>query len=439
MKNTKLTKTIMLSALAAVAFGGIAAGTTYALFTSEADANVTVAAGKVAVKAEIQNLKLYSLDAESGEVAELASADAFTNGGTVAISGTNVSLSNITPGDKVEFELKVANESTVAIKYRTVIESLTDAGLFSGLNIKINSNEFDGERAASDYQKLEVGSEPIVIPVSIELPSDAGNDYQEKSCSISCRIEAVQGNAVGYPMDVSTVDDFKAALEAGEPVSLVDDIELDSTIGVTKDVVIYGNGKTLKAAAGSSQRIMNINSLSEDVTVSLTNVNLDAPGAERGISIGGNTGNVKLVLDNCICNADHYSVNVASNSGNVELVVKNSDITGYCASQTWTANSKLTFENCTLTGLNKWSGSDDDFAVINVETAAAGSEINLLNCKIIATEKGTAKEYFVYMRADCTVNVTGCTFEKNGVAITGDDIGANFAVYEGVDYELNIE
>ena len=204
MKNMKKTKTIMLSALAAVAFGSIAAGTTYALFTSEAEANVTVVAGKVSVKAAIQNLKLYSLDEESGEIAALDSQDTFTNGGTVAVDGANVALSNITPGDKVEFELKVSNESTVAIKYRTVVESLADAGLFSGLNIKIDSSEFDGGRAASEYRKLEVGSDPIVIPVSIELPSDAGNGYQEKSCSISCRVEAVQGNAFIETIDEDT-------------------------------------------------------------------------------------------------------------------------------------------------------------------------------------------------------------------------------------------
>ena len=445
MKNMKKTKTIMLSALAAVAFGSIAAGTTYALFTSEAEANVTVVAGKVSVKAAIQNLKLYSLDEESGEVAALDSQDTFTNGGTVAIDGANVALSNITPGDRVEFELKVSNESTVAIKYRTVVESLADAGLFSGLNIKIDSSEFDGGRAASEYRKLEVGSDPIVIPVSIELPSDAGNGYQEKSCSISCRVEAVQGNAVGYPMDVATAADLKAAIEAGEPVSLVNDIEVDSIIEVTKDVVIYGNGKALKTDS-STPRVMNINSLSEDVTVSLTNVILDVQGPDgtnnRGISIGANTGKVKLILDNCSASAKHYALNVASNDGDVELVVKNSEITGYCAAQTFTANSKLTFENCTITGNNIYSESGgNEFAAIVVNDSAAGSELNFKNCTIAANENGTAvaTEYLFSLRADCTVNAIGCTFEKNGETLTGDDILANCEVDAGVNYVLNIE
>lgn len=434
----KYTKTIMLSALAAVAFGGLAVGSTYALFTSEAETKLTVTSGKVAVKAEIQNLKLYSLNEESGEVVSLDSKSEFTNGGKVELDGTNVALSNITPGDKVEFELKVSNESTVAIKYRTVIESLADTGLFAELKVKINSKEFNGERAASEYQKLAVGSEPLVIPVSVELPVDAGNEYQEKSCSLSCKVEAVQGNALGYPTEVKTAADLKTAIENGEPVSLVNDIELNEIINVTKDVVIYGNGKALKAV-DSTERIMNINSLSEDVTVSLTNVNLDAPDSERGISIGGNTGNIKLVLDNCVANVDHYPLNVATNDGNVELVVKNSDITGYCAFQTFTANSKFTFENCTLVGLNKWSGSGNDFATFTVNTLAAGAELNFNNCKIVAKEEGSAKEYFASLRADCTINASGCTFEKNGEVISIDDIGSYCEADSGVNYTFNIQ
>lgn len=63
---TKFSKTFILSAAAALAFGAVAVGTTYALFTSEAGAEVTVASGKVSLKSEILDLKLFSLDEASG-------------------------------------------------------------------------------------------------------------------------------------------------------------------------------------------------------------------------------------------------------------------------------------------------------------------------------------------------------------------------------------
>ena len=125
----------------------------------------------------------------------------------------------------------------------------------------------------------------------------------------------------------------------------------------------------------------------------------------------------------------------------MEIVAKNSSLTGYAAFQTYTENTKATFEDCTLTGRNKWSGSSDDFALLVVNDGADGSVINCKDCKIVATEEGTAKEYFASIRDASTVAFDGCTFEKNGNAITADDMsdGSYFEAYDGVDYELTIQ
>ena len=202
----KLTKTIMLSALAAVAFGGLAVGSTYALFTSEAETKLTVTSGKVAVKAEIQNLKLYSLDEESGEVVSLDSQSEFTNGGTASIKDTNLVLSNITPGDKVEFELKVTNESTVDIKYRNYIKAVNDNGLFAGLKVTIDDVEYDGSTKVGEYVTWakDAAEKTVVMKVSVELPVDAGNVYQGKSSGISFKVQAIQKNAKVEKADEDT-------------------------------------------------------------------------------------------------------------------------------------------------------------------------------------------------------------------------------------------
>ena len=190
---TKFSKTLILSAAAALAFGAVAAGTTYALFTSEAGAEVTVASGKVSIKSEILDLRLFSLDEASGDIKEVE-GNAFTNGGTVTVDGSDLALDKITPGDKVEFTIKLTNESNVDIKYRRIIKALEDDGLKAGLEIKVDDTTSYSEY--TNYTKWGKDDEKtITLNVSVALPKDAGNEYQEKKCKLSFLFEAVQGNA----------------------------------------------------------------------------------------------------------------------------------------------------------------------------------------------------------------------------------------------------
>lgn len=107
-KMSKMGKSILLSSLAIVAFGGIAAGTTYALFTSNAETTVSVSTGKVKVDTKVSDIHLYSLDESTDTTKELAEgATTFTNGGTFAYDENTgaIELDRLTPGDKVEFTI----------------------------------------------------------------------------------------------------------------------------------------------------------------------------------------------------------------------------------------------------------------------------------------------------------------------------------------------
>ena len=180
---TKFSKTLILSAAAALAFGAVAVGTTYALFTSEAGAEVTVASGKVSIKSEILDLRLFSLDEASGDIKEVE-GNAFANGGTATVDGSDLALDKITPGDKVEFTIKLTNESNVDIKYRRVIKALEDDGLKAGLEIKVDDTTSYSEY--TNYTKWGKDDEKtITLNVSVALPKDAGNEYQEKKCKLS--------------------------------------------------------------------------------------------------------------------------------------------------------------------------------------------------------------------------------------------------------------
>lgn len=182
----KSNKTLVLSALAALAFGAGAVGSTFALFTSQAETNVTVTTGKVDVKASASDLKTYSLDKDMDE-------GKFENGGTAAINGTSITLNNVTPGDKATFRVAIKNNSTVKTKYRISVLKDQDTGLFSGLNFSIAGMT---SSSIGQWEALEVGSADILYEdCYIELPKEAGNEYQGKSCVVTFKVEAVQGNA----------------------------------------------------------------------------------------------------------------------------------------------------------------------------------------------------------------------------------------------------
>lgn len=205
-KTNKTRKSILLASIAVVCFGAIAAGSTYALFTSKAETNVTVTTGKVSLTKSISDIKLYSLD--NGEQKQLdSSSTEFTSGASFKYDTTTgaVTLDKFLPGDKVTFKITITNESNVNIKYRTVYKVLEDNGLFNGLKVTINSAEFDGYTTESNYEAWNLNDTSTkTLDVSIELPEEVDNQYSSKSTSFSINAEAIQGNAKTEEVDTTT-------------------------------------------------------------------------------------------------------------------------------------------------------------------------------------------------------------------------------------------
>ena len=202
---------IVPALLSIAACGGIIAGSTYALFTSEAKVNVAVTSGKVDVTASIDALEAYSpksigLDGTITEKANAANNEndekAFANGGGALLNGNEVTLSKVTPGDKVTFNINVKNNSTVKALYRIAIGCEKDDGLFAGLDVSFDAGDIvfaqnaPGITSVSKYVSIDPSSADKTIKVSVELPATAGNAYQGKECTIACKVEAVQGNTV---------------------------------------------------------------------------------------------------------------------------------------------------------------------------------------------------------------------------------------------------
>ncbi len=195
MKNKKVILSCVFSLVLCLS---MIVGGTFALFTSDAPTNIAVTSGTVKVVATIDTDKIdvYSPTSinEDGSIADKTNAAndlTFKNGGTVSYDGSQLTLTNITPGDKVDFNIDVANESNVEIQYRVVI-SATDN--LNGLNMTINGETYTGDKVETDWTLLAIDADIASIPVSIELPTTAGNDYQNKTTKLTITVKAVQGN-----------------------------------------------------------------------------------------------------------------------------------------------------------------------------------------------------------------------------------------------------
>ena len=254
-KRTKISL-VLSSAAAILLAGSIMAGGTYALFTSESKTNIAVNSGKVDVSATIDGLTTYTGEDLTGVVEDDESKikpsteyeslqnGQFMNGGTASydeVSNT-LTLDKMTPGDKVTFNIKLANnDSNVAAKYRTIISCEEDDGLLSGLEFTIDGTKFDGLNNKSTWTELSSDFSKTLNCV-VSLPSNAGNEYQDKLCKVSYKIEAVQGNAVTKDTPANTIEIDNAAQLGcfrdsinkeeyskyiGKTVTLTNDIDLD--------------------------------------------------------------------------------------------------------------------------------------------------------------------------------------------------------------------
>ena len=105
----KKVKALVGSALAIAMSVSVATGATFALFTDKAEVNVAITAGKVDVEASLDNVRLYSMGVPQGSTE-------FENLGYANLDTTNniLTLTNITPGDKVEFDVKLSSLSKLA-------------------------------------------------------------------------------------------------------------------------------------------------------------------------------------------------------------------------------------------------------------------------------------------------------------------------------------
>ena len=220
-------KILISSILSIIMCISLIVGATFALFESESKVNIAVTSGKVNVTAVI--------DTGSVKTKQLNQDYAIGEGnlyrGEVDFTEEGLTLVKFLPGDGITFNIIVTNNSDVTVKYRTIISCSSDNGLYSGLNVDIAGKEnFNGNRFVALWETMGQGS--YTVPVVIELPETAGNEYQEKSCTITYFVEVVQGNAT-----TTNLSDEVVVGGNVEPVVLKSNSETTPVVEVPADLL----------------------------------------------------------------------------------------------------------------------------------------------------------------------------------------------------------
>lgn len=214
-------------------------GSTFALFTSESDLNIAITSGNVKLTASISAYDLWSIRAlNNGETADTYDENnhgykfqeqqngTFANGGTAALDGNKLTLSRVTPGDKVRLTISGDNESDVITKVRYTVSCKAGDVLLDALVIRLVHVDGtiieeltldDGNKYVSQWQTLNidannVGEDMTDAYLEIELPASTGNDYQHDKLveasmladpnnpytgvELLIHVEAVQGNGI---------------------------------------------------------------------------------------------------------------------------------------------------------------------------------------------------------------------------------------------------
>lgn len=273
MKNKIIVSSILTIALCL----SMIAGSTFALFTSESKVNVAVTSGEVSVLATASNLQ-YTSDLGS----TLGQA-------TLSDKADSITVEGFTPGDRVSFDITVANESTVAINYRTVV-TISDE-LAPALEVSFDDEKSEGHKSA--WTKLDAGADPEKVTVSIYFPdADNNNDYMGKTCNISYVVEAVQGNTVPVESYSELLDNYY--YESGS-YTFEDDIVTSNAIrfdGNTTNVVnLHGDLTT----TNTSMPVL-IAQSGSDLTINAENDSvIDCTSIETQFAVyAGSNGNATL-------------------------------------------------------------------------------------------------------------------------------------------------
>ena len=219
-----------------------------------------------------------------------------------------------------------------------------------------------------------------IIKVVVELPVEAGDDYQEKSANITFTVEAIQANGVVAPKDAQELQTLLTNGASGTEISLDSTVDygLVNLSGELKNVVLSGNGAKVQLNVGATAVL-------ENVTFS----NLNGVGAGNAISFAKEAVVKNLVIENSVfcntTNSPYGAIGLTNSTAEITFDECHFYGTKY-AVYGQTPAAKLTFNECLFENATSWvvllNGSD---VTLN------GAQLTITNCKFVNCTGGIAK------------------------------------------------
>ncbi len=480
MKKSAKRSIIVSAVLAIIMCVSLAAGATFALFTSESTVNIAVSSGKVDVDATIKNdLQTYSgkdltgiPETDEGRIFATDSEEIggenlfFSNGGTAKYDEDNniLTLDRMTPGDKVTFTILIKNESNVKVQYRTVWMSDGDDALLSGLDVKVNNEIYDGSTLYAKWATLEVGSEDLEVPVEISMSSDKTNEYQEKTCKLIFNVEAMQFNAYvdNYVAKIgeNKYEALTAAIDALNKGDVGDTLEITRP-GTYAPFKITREGATVKGIIGKTKAEstvikntanQNIKAYADNITLQNLWIDSTTPQSINWMNAGAvdpyrDTDNGKtsknLKIDGCTIDgtgaAGSYAflyceakLTLTGNTfNNFDIVYSAMRDDNIVTKATITGN---TFNNVTKVVDGYWGGTyeDSEYNIIITDNKMNGAAIHLWDYHQYKQKDTTAPDGKIAIKAqikDNTGDYSVILTHNNWFADNGHDIEASANVY----------
>ncbi len=291
---------ILSSILSLVLCLSLIVGGTFALFTSESKTNIAITSGKVEVVATIDDLSVYSPEeidpvdfsydeTKNGAINETT----FKNGGTATLNENALDIVNMTPGDRVNFNINLANNSNVAIKYQMIVTYESDSGLGDLLTYEIDGKNYIGDSVngvKSAWTEL-YAQQAIGDPIAVEITLPADVTAQELSTKILINVVAVQGNTkTDGETEVPTEIYINNAEELIAFANLVNSgSDFADTVIITNDIDLTGYEWTpLNLWAPENSNILTIDGTNHTIS------NMTVAGGSKVGFIGSNARDITI-------------------------------------------------------------------------------------------------------------------------------------------------
>lgn len=410
MKNAKRS-VIITAILAIIMCASLAAGATFALFTSSSSVNIAITSANVEVNADVKVTKTWH---EDNNVEKAGLYDTGKAEVTYENNQAKLTLSNFVPTDGVKLAVSLKNESTVKIKYRVLLLADRTVGteLLDELDIVMNGMEFRGYTLATEYVELEAGASINDIPVTIVFPKEA-TEGKNTTCNLAIKVDAQQGNAVA-----------DNTFDVAEGHTIISETAEDGSVWYSEV-----DNKTLFAEINNGAKLAGDVTLTEDVDPAKTIIAADGSNVE--INANGKT--VANTAD--IWNEGTGAWSLVSAQGGAALTVKGNGTFKAKENDCYAADvcdgSTLVIENGTFIGnvhaVYVFEGTAEIkggfYSVQQKYSDASKADEFVLNCYDANRKNGTAKiivtggTFVNFNPADCQAEGAHTNFVKEGYTV----------------------